>query len=161
MLKSHCSIYNACCFVFVCLVFFSFLKEFLRINQLSQVCNNVWKSHYDNIYLSLSSDLWRVWPLNRVLQVFLASGATVCLNTACALVYRKTPIWLQPTQTHRWPLGFFKWKILQDLFAEPKKEEEEEEEQGLYSIPMSNDRQDSVVKDCRLHVPEPSPFLNL
>lgn len=29
----------------------------------------------------------------------MASGATVCINTACTLVYRKTPIWLQPTQS--------------------------------------------------------------
>lgn len=30
----------------------------------------------------------------------MASGATVCINTACTLVYRKTPIWLQRAVRH-------------------------------------------------------------
>lgn len=74
----------------------------------------------------------------------LASGATVCLNTACTLVYRKTPIWLQRTQTDTLVTpGIFQTENITELFAE------------------RGDRQDNVVKECRLLVLQPSPLPNL
>lgn len=48
----------------------------------------------------------------------MASGATVCINTACTLVYRKTPIWLQRTQSDA-PVtpGSFRMENITGLFA--------------------------------------------
>lgn len=77
----------------------------------------------------------------------MASGATVCINTACTLVYRKTPIWLQPTQSDTLVTPrIFQMENITGLFAKP------------YGSQLSSDRQDNVVKECRLHIPEPSPF---
>lgn len=48
----------------------------------------------------------------------MASGATVCINTACTLVYRKTPIWLQRTQSDTLVTpGIFRTENITGLFA--------------------------------------------
>lgn len=48
----------------------------------------------------------------------MASGATVCINTACTLVYRKTPIWppRAPSDTLVTP-GTFQTENITELFA--------------------------------------------
>lgn len=83
----------------------------------------------------------------------MASGATVCINTACTLVYRKTPIWLQPTQSDTLvtPRIFRMENITGSVCRGGG---------GGFAVrsQLSSDRQDNVVKDYRLHIPEPSPF---
>jgi len=49
----------------------------------------------------------------------MASGATVCINTLCTLVYRKTPIWLQQNAVRHAgdPWDFFQMENITGLFA--------------------------------------------